>query len=113
MACLAKKPDLAPSNGADGADSDSDSASDENRDVKLPEFFTDPGYSLLSTSVLSTSNCGNPALRLFGFGPVVENGMGIGYIPKVSHRCHMSETVFDKSSRSVCPPPPPRTTGLP
>lgn len=32
--------------------------------LKMPEIFTDPGYSLLSTSVISTSNCGNPALRV-------------------------------------------------
>lgn len=28
------------------------------------------------------SNCGNPSLRLFGFGPVVRDGFGIGYIIK-------------------------------
>ncbi|KAF9446565.1 acyltransferase ChoActase/COT/CPT [Macrolepiota fuliginosa MF-IS2] len=49
---------------------------------KLPAIFTDPGYALLSTSILSTSNCGNPALRLFGFGPVAADGYGIGYIIK-------------------------------
>ncbi|KAF8577064.1 acyltransferase ChoActase/COT/CPT [Ramaria rubella] len=48
----------------------------------LPAIFTDPGWSLLSTSILSTSNCGNPALRLFGFGPVAADGFGIGYIIK-------------------------------
>ena len=32
--------------------------------------------------MLSTSNCGNPSLRLFGFGPVVSDGFGIGYIIK-------------------------------
>ncbi|KAI0784638.1 acyltransferase ChoActase/COT/CPT [Abortiporus biennis] len=48
----------------------------------LPSIFTDPGWSLLSTSILSTSNCGNPALRLFGFGPVAADGYGIGYIIK-------------------------------
>lgn len=48
----------------------------------LPELFLDPGYALLNHSVLSTSNCGNPALRLFGFGPVVDDGFGIGYIIK-------------------------------
>lgn len=48
----------------------------------LPAIFTDPGWSLLSTSILSTSNCGNPALRLFGFGPVAADGYGIGYIIK-------------------------------
>ncbi|EGO19260.1 hypothetical protein SERLADRAFT_364059 [Serpula lacrymans var. lacrymans S7.9] len=48
----------------------------------LPQIFADPGWPLLSTSILSTSNCGNPALRLFGFGPVAADGYGIGYIIK-------------------------------
>ncbi|KIJ59628.1 hypothetical protein HYDPIDRAFT_140391 [Hydnomerulius pinastri MD-312] len=48
----------------------------------LPSIFADPGWNLLSTSILSTSNCGNPALRLFGFGPVAADGYGIGYIIK-------------------------------
>ncbi|CAL1705975.1 unnamed protein product [Somion occarium] len=48
----------------------------------LPSLFTDPGWQTLSTSILSTSNCGNPALRLFGFGPVAAEGFGIGYIIK-------------------------------
>ncbi|OCH85553.1 acyltransferase ChoActase/COT/CPT [Obba rivulosa] len=48
----------------------------------LPAIFTDPGWHTLSTSILSTSNCGNPALRLFGFGPVAADGYGIGYIIK-------------------------------
>jgi len=48
----------------------------------LPSIFTDPGWALLGTSILSTSNCGNPALRLFGFGPVAADGYGIGYIIK-------------------------------
>ncbi|KZT37052.1 acyltransferase ChoActase/COT/CPT [Sistotremastrum suecicum HHB10207 ss-3] len=48
----------------------------------LPEIFTDHGWTVLNTSILSTSNCGNPALRLFGFGPVAADGFGIGYIIK-------------------------------
>lgn len=50
--------------------------------AKMPSIFTDPGWALLGTSILSTSNCGNPALRLFGFGPVAADGYGIGYIIK-------------------------------
>lgn len=50
--------------------------------ASLPAIFTDPGWSVINTSILSTSNCGNPALRLFGFGPVAEDGFGIGYIIK-------------------------------
>ncbi|PSS17124.1 hypothetical protein PHLCEN_2v3237, partial [Hermanssonia centrifuga] len=56
--------------------------SNGNNKAPLPAIFTDPGWSLLSTSILSTSNCGNPALRLFGFGPVAADGYGIGYIIK-------------------------------
>lgn len=49
---------------------------------KMPKIFTDHGWETLGTSILSTSNCGNPALRLFGFGPVAADGYGIGYIIK-------------------------------
>ncbi|KAI6044714.1 carnitine acetyl transferase [Pisolithus marmoratus] len=59
-----------------------DVTEDEVQTPPLPSIFADPGWSLLSTSILSTSNCGNPALRLFGFGPVAADGYGIGYIIK-------------------------------
>ncbi|ORZ16240.1 acyltransferase ChoActase/COT/CPT [Absidia repens] len=52
------------------------------RGENKPLIFTDPGWSTLNRTILSTSNCGNPALRLFGFGPVVSDGFGIGYIIK-------------------------------
>ncbi|KAK1225439.1 carnitine O-acetyltransferase yat1 [Marasmius sp. AFHP31] len=45
-------------------------------------IFSDAGWELLNTSILSTSNCGNPALRLFGFAPVTPDGYGLGYIIK-------------------------------
>ncbi|PWY98473.1 acyltransferase ChoActase/COT/CPT [Testicularia cyperi] len=48
----------------------------------VPAIFTDAGYGTLNHTVISTSNCGNPALRMFGFGPVVPDGFGIGYIIK-------------------------------
>ncbi|CAG8481244.1 17884_t:CDS:2 [Funneliformis caledonium] len=53
-----------------------------NCEEKLPAIFKDMGWQTLNHTVLSTSNCGNPALRLFGFGPVVADGFGIGYIIK-------------------------------
>jgi carnitine O-acetyltransferase len=46
----------------------------------LPRLFTTTAYKTLKTDVLSTSNCGNPSLRMFGFGPTCEQGFGIGYI---------------------------------
>lgn len=49
---------------------------------KKPLIFTDGGWKTMNHTVISTSNCGNPALRLFGFGPVVSDGFGIGYIIK-------------------------------
>lgn len=48
----------------------------------LPSIFADSGWDKLNNTVLSTSNCGNPSLRLFGFGPVSANGFGLGYIIK-------------------------------
>ncbi|KAI9363304.1 acyltransferase ChoActase/COT/CPT [Pilaira anomala] len=52
------------------------------KDKKKPSLFTDRGWKTLNHTVISTSNCGNPALRLFGFGPTVSDGFGIGYIIK-------------------------------
>ncbi|PHH81143.1 hypothetical protein CDD82_1286 [Ophiocordyceps australis] len=52
------------------------------RDHPLPSIFIDSGWDKLNTTVLSTSNCGNPSLRHFGFGPASGEGFGIGYIIK-------------------------------
>lgn len=49
---------------------------------EIPSIFKDKGWEVLNASVISTSNCGNPALRLFGFGPVTSNGFGLSYIIK-------------------------------
>lgn len=52
--------------------------------LPTPEFFKSDAWKKLNHTILSTSNCGNPSLRLFGFGPVVPDGFGIGYIIKDS-----------------------------
>lgn len=49
---------------------------------EIPSIFADHGWDKLNTTIISTSNCGNPSLKLFGFGPVSENGFGLGYIIK-------------------------------
>lgn len=92
MANLAKDPTLGSENGngngngsldGTGPMSDEQKASDNGPgEVVMPAFFRDPGYAALNHSTLSTSNCGNPCLRLFGFGAVVPDGFGIGYIIK-------------------------------
>ena len=46
----------------------------------MPAIFTDPTYGQFKTDLLSTSNCGNQHLCLFGFGPTAVKGFGLGYI---------------------------------
>ncbi|TVY51937.1 putative mitochondrial carnitine O-acetyltransferase [Lachnellula cervina] len=48
----------------------------------MPHLFADSGWDKLNNTILSTSNCGNPSLRHFGFGPTTGEGFGIGYIIK-------------------------------
>lgn len=48
----------------------------------MPGIFADSGWDKLNSTILSTSNCGNPCLRQFGFGPTSGDGFGIGYIIK-------------------------------
>lgn len=50
--------------------------------TRMPALFMDAGWEKINNTILSTSNCGNPALRHFGFGPVSGDGFGIGYIIK-------------------------------
>ena len=54
-------------------------------ELPVPEFFRSEAWRKLNHTILSTSNCGNPSLAQFGFGPVVPDGYGIGYIIKDSH----------------------------
>lgn len=54
-------------------------------ELPVPNFFRSECWRKLNHTILSTSNCGNPSLALFGFGPVVPDGYGIGYIIKDSH----------------------------
>ncbi|CCH44993.1 carnitine O-palmitoyltransferase 1 [Wickerhamomyces ciferrii] len=46
-----------------------------------PLLFDDIIYPLFVPDLVA-SNCGNPAMRLFGLTPAVANGFGIGYIIK-------------------------------
>jgi len=62
---------------------------------RLPEIFEDVAYARLRYDFMSTSNCGGYALASFGFGPVVPDGFGIGYILK--DKCmHFHITNYDK-----------------
>ncbi|KAI0479288.1 choline/Carnitine O-acyltransferase [Xylariaceae sp. FL0804] len=60
-----------------------DSTTSRSREPRaVPSIFADGGWDKLNQTVLSTSNCGNPSLRQFGFGPTSGDGFGIGYIIK-------------------------------
>ncbi len=50
-----------------------------------PALFSDAGPRLLGHDTLSTSNCGSSAVRMMIFGPVVDDGFGIGYALTEDH----------------------------
>ncbi|PGG96395.1 carnitine O-acetyltransferase [Blastomyces parvus] len=76
-----------PSSPSDDGISSSYSTS-SSRNLRLqqlahtPALFNDAGWDKINNTILSTSNCGNPSLRHFGFGPTSGDGFGIGYIIK-------------------------------
>ncbi|VDO79143.1 unnamed protein product [Haemonchus placei] len=47
--------------------------------MKMPALFNDPGYLRMGHFVLSTSTLSTNTIVFGGFGPVVEDGFGIGY----------------------------------
>ena len=73
-----------PSDGPLPVDEDflGHTANDRSAPQQMPAIFADGGWDKINNTVLSTSNCGNPALRQFGFGPTSGDGFGIGYIIK-------------------------------
>eukprot|EP00735_Rhodelphis_limneticus_P015229 TRINITY_DN941_c0_g1::TRINITY_DN941_c0_g1_i1::g.16077::m.16077 TRINITY_DN941_c0_g1::TRINITY_DN941_c0_g1_i1::g.16077 ORF type:complete len:620 (-),score=182.66,sp/P80235/CACM_YEAST/32.77/5e-89,Carn_acyltransf/PF00755.15/3.4e-150 TRINITY_DN941_c0_g1_i1:397-2223(-) len=63
----------------------------------VPHLFEDAGWKRLTHSVLSTSNCGTDDFHLFGFGPVAQDGFGIGYMIK-NHNMHFDVTSFHRQT---------------
>ncbi|XP_071561686.1 carnitine O-palmitoyltransferase 2, mitochondrial [Temnothorax nylanderi] len=53
--------------------------SEESGSVK-PAIFQDPAYNALNYNILSTSTLSSPDVMVGGFGPVVPDGYGIGYM---------------------------------
>lgn len=56
------------------------------RNEKLHDIYSDEAYQIINHNILSTSTLSSPAVRIGGFGPVVENGFGIAYV--TNYRCH-------------------------
>mmetsp|Transcript_21891 Transcript_21891/g.52085 ORF Transcript_21891/g.52085 Transcript_21891/m.52085 type:complete len:1010 (+) Transcript_21891:107-3136(+) len=73
----------------------------EKKGLPMPAFFRSEGWKKLNHTVLSTSNCGNPSLALFGFGPVVPDGYGIGYIIKDSQIHYTISSKHRQTARFV------------
>jgi len=48
-------------------------------DTDIPKIFADEGYLSLRHDALSTSSVTGPCIDFFGFGPVTQDGIGIGY----------------------------------
>mmetsp|Transcript_14156 Transcript_14156/g.33908 ORF Transcript_14156/g.33908 Transcript_14156/m.33908 type:complete len:795 (+) Transcript_14156:299-2683(+) len=69
--------------------------------MPTPPFFDSLAWKTLGHTILSTSNCGNPSLRLFGFGPVVPDGFGVGYIIKDNALSYSVASKHRQTSRYV------------
>lgn len=52
----------------------------EQSNSRMPDIFQDPAYEALNYNVLSTSTLSSPVVMGGGFGPVVSDGYGIGYM---------------------------------
>jgi hypothetical protein len=65
-------------------------------DLPIPEFFSSEPWKLLNHTILSTSNCGNPSLRGFGFGPVVSS-----FLCRLSKGVSLPQSFFLMLSHSL------------
>ncbi|CAF1211889.1 unnamed protein product [Adineta ricciae] len=52
----------------------------ENQEPKLHPIYTDKSYQLMNHTILSTSTVASKHIEAGGFGPVVNDGFGIGYL---------------------------------
>ncbi|CAF1361460.1 unnamed protein product [Rotaria magnacalcarata] len=57
----------------------------ENKESHLHPLFTDQSYQLMNHTILSTSTVASKHIAAGGFGPVVDDGLGIGYLIDDDH----------------------------
>lgn len=50
------------------------------RGGSTPAIFADGAYAKMNHNILSTSTLSSPAVLAGGFGPVVRDGYGVGYV---------------------------------
>ncbi|XP_057324058.1 carnitine O-palmitoyltransferase 2, mitochondrial [Microplitis mediator] len=53
---------------------------EDSENIRMPHLFKDPAYQKINHNILSTSTLSSPEVMAGGFGPVVEDGYGIGYM---------------------------------
>jgi len=70
----------------------------DKKGLPTPPFYHSKPWKLLNHTILSTSNCGNPSIAGFGFGPVVPDGLGVGYIIK-ENQLHYSISSKHRQTR--------------
>lgn len=78
-----------------------------------PAIFEDTAYENINNNILSTSTLSSPAVFAGGFGPVVQNGYGIGYmiqderlgaiVTSYAHHCSANKYVncLEKAFKSI------------
>uniref|UniRef100_A0A183UWF9 Carn_acyltransf domain-containing protein n=1 Tax=Toxocara canis TaxID=6265 RepID=A0A183UWF9_TOXCA len=70
---------------------------------KEPALFSDSNYKFMNEFILSTSTLSTDTICFGGFGPVVRNGFGIGYVVAGSRLgAVISSYKVARSSRTVC-----------
>ena len=47
--------------------------------MEVPSIFQDETYAKMNHNIVSTSTLASPAVRIGAFGPVVQDGFGLGY----------------------------------
>lgn len=68
----------------------------ENKESHLHPIFTDTSYQLMNHTILSTSTVVSKHIAAGGFGPVVDDGFGIGYLID-DDRCGLLVTSYMKN----------------
>lgn len=89
----------------------------------MPDIFVDPAFEWSKLWLLSTSNCTSPNLVSFGFGPVFERCVGVGYmvngnnmafnistkrLGSDSFRRQLRQSMYDMAAVLEAEPAPPR-----
>ncbi|KAH0541037.1 carnitine O-palmitoyltransferase 2, mitochondrial isoform X1 [Cotesia glomerata] len=82
---------------------------EESEGIRMPLLFKDPAYEKLNHNILSTSTLSSPEVMAGGFGPVVEDGYGIGYMIQdhklgsvvTSYRDHRDASEYIKYLKSA------------